>query len=527
MKLLFLLFFPLPLLAAECINCISATSAPGAPGAPGTENSSALLQTIAKAQEDRKPATSIYPISEEKQKLVKRISRSICGKARRGDFLAAKMTLKNMGKRYLGEEITIEEAYPYIQCGGPQGKGIDLLRVNTINPDSGQFFEGLILYFEEESSDRNLISIIASCKRDIYSRCLDIFEYIEYYKRTYSDSPSLIRKLNDRRDFLHKRLKHISNGPIRYPLFCQEVLNEPPHCLLKGESLLKQNIGHLVNVRKESEHDKSTLKLLSLARESKAQAQEFEALRNRYGSLRFRDCEGCPEMAIVPAGSYMMGSTDSESGRYRDEGPVHRVTMAQPFAVGVYEVTFAQWDTCRRDGVCSHAPSDEGWGRGSRPVMNVSWHDAKEYVRWLSRKTGKGYRLLSEAEWEYVARAGTRTRYWWGDEVGHGWTNCSDCGSRWDGDSTAPVGSFVANAFGMYDVHGNVEEWVEDCWHGGYAGAPSDGSAWTAGGNCEDRVLRGGSWFSGSRGLRSADRFRYAAGDRNDVIGFRVARILD
>ena len=294
--------------------------------------------------------------------------------------------------------------------------------------------------------------------------------------------------------------------------------------ILKGESLLKQ---YVVNVGKESEHYKSTLKLLSVARERKAQAQEFEALRNRYGSLRFWDCEGCPEMVIVPAGVVLMGSTDSESDRDRNEGPVHRVTIAQPFAVGVYEVTFAQWDMCRRDGGCSHAPKDSGWGRGSRPVMNVSWHDAKEYVRWLSRKTGKGYRLLSEAEWEYVARAGTKTRYWWGDEVGHGQANCDGCGSQWDDDRTAPVGSFAANAFGLYDVHGNVWEWVEDCWHGGYAGAPSDGSAWTAGGNCEYRVLRGGSWYNGTTFLRFAHRYRYTAGYQNYNLGFRVTRILD
>ena len=228
MKLLLLLFFPLSLLASDCINCISATSAPGA---PETENSSALFQTIAEAQNGRKPATSIYSVSEEKQKLVKRISRSICGKATRGDFYRIKMMLKNAGKRYLGEEITVEEAYPYVQCEGPFGKGIDLLRVNLENPDSGQFFRGLILYFEEESSDKKLISKIAACKRKFKNRCLDIFEHIEENRRKNSEShPSFTKKYDYRRDFLHRRLKHISGGPIRDPLFCQEVLNEPLHC---------------------------------------------------------------------------------------------------------------------------------------------------------------------------------------------------------------------------------------------------------------------------------------------------------
>ena len=240
----------------------------------------------------------------------------------------------------------------------------------------------------------------------------------------------------------------------------------------------------------------------------------------------FRDCEGCPEMVVVPAGSYKMGSPSSEAERGGDEGPVHRVTIPEPFAVGVYEVTFDEWEACVRGGGCGgYRPDDEGWGRGNRPVINVSWEDAQGYVRWLRGKTGAGYRLLSEAEWEYVARAGSRTRYHWGNSIGRKRANCARCGSRWDNKRTAPVGSFPANGFGLHDVHGNVYERVEDCWNDSYVGAPSDGSAWESG-NCSRRVLRGGSWDYAPGYLRSANREGNAIGSRYRVAGFRVVRTL-
>ena len=154
--------------------------------------------------------------------------------------------------------------------------------------------------------------------------------------------------------------------------------------------------------------------------------------------------------------------------------------------------------------------------------MNVSWDDAKGYVDWLSGKTGEEYRLLSEAEWEFVARAGTRTARYWGDEVGRNRANCRGCGSRWDGEQTAPMGLFSANPFGLYDVHGNVGEWVEDCWNDSYHGAPTDGSAWESG-RCESRVLRGGSWYGRPRFLRSALRGGFTSGGRGSGVGFRVA----
>jgi formylglycine-generating enzyme required for sulfatase activity len=233
----------------------------------------------------------------------------------------------------------------------------------------------------------------------------------------------------------------------------------------------------------------------------------------------FRDCPECPEMVAVPAGAFMMGSPESEVGRKEDEGPQHRVTIAKPFAVGKFEVTFAEWDACVADGGCKHRPGDRGWGRGRRPVIDVSWHDAKEYVAWLSRRTGKTYRLLSEAEWEYAARAGTTTRYAFGDTI-------SESQAQYYADRPVEAGSFPANGFGLHDMHGNVWEWVEDTWHHGYQDAPGDGSVWQ-GGVVSFRVLRGGSWDSFPDFLRSAYRFKGAPpDDRSEIGGFRVARTL-
>ena len=269
----------------------------------------------------------------------------------------------------------------------------------------------------------------------------------------------------------------------------------------------------------------------------------------------FRDCPDCPEMVVIPAGSFMMGSPLSEKGREDNEGPVHRVTIPAALAVGKYEVTVEEYSrfvtaTGRGDGDGCYIGRGKqlfanwrspGFPQSDRhPVICISWDDAKTYVRWLSRKTGKLYRLLSEAEWEYVARAGTTTRYYWGDDVGSNHANCMDCGSSWGGKRTAPVGSFSANGFGLHDMLGNVSERVEDCWNGGYVGAPLNGNAWTSG-NCSERILRGGSWGSWPDEIRSGghsnlviDCFRIGVGTacnsigltRSNVNGFRVARTL-
>ena len=247
---------------------------------------------------------------------------------------------------------------------------------------------------------------------------------------------------------------------------------------------------------------------------------------------QFRDCADCPQMVVIPAGSFTMGSPPNERYRSGDEGPQHRVTIWRPFAVGRYEVTFAQWDACVSAGGCRHRPNDRGWGRGPRPVMSVSWRDAKAYVGWLSRKTGKRYRLLSEAEWEYAARAGTTGPFHFGSTISTDRANYNGTDTYGSGRKgiyrrkTVPVGRFPANAFGLHDMHGNVWEWVEDCSHKSYRGAPADGRPWTAGGNCSRRVLRGGSWVNVPRYLRAAFRSRLTAGNRDGYVGFRIARTL-
>ena len=238
----------------------------------------------------------------------------------------------------------------------------------------------------------------------------------------------------------------------------------------------------------------------------------------------FRDCAECPEMVVIPAGSFRMGCV---SGRdcSNDEQPLHAVTVGS-FAVSKYEVTFEEYDRFTAATGREQAEDLFGWGRGRRPVMNVSWQDAQEYVAWLSAETGVSYLLPSEAEWEYAARAGTTTAYSWGNEIGDNQAHCIGCGSQWDSEMTAPVGSFGANAWGLHDMHGNVWEWVQDCWHDNYRGAPTEGRAWESGDDCSQSVLRGGSWNLNPRLLRAAYRDRNPTDYRNLNIGFRVARTL-
>jgi formylglycine-generating enzyme required for sulfatase activity len=228
-----------------------------------------------------------------------------------------------------------------------------------------------------------------------------------------------------------------------------------------------------------------------------------------------------PEMVLLPGGRFLMGSPKTEAGD-ADEGPVRAVTLPS-FAIGVTELTFADWDLCVSRGGCDgHHPDDRDWGRGNRPVINMSWEDARRYVEWLQAETGAAYRLPSESEWEYAARAGTQTAYWWGDEIGRNRANCDECGSQWDNQSTAPVKSFSANGFGLYDTSGNVFEWVQDCYVGSYAAAPADGRA-VEKADCEARVLRGASWYDRPAWLRSANRSWNAPSNRLDDRGFRVA----
>jgi formylglycine-generating enzyme required for sulfatase activity len=252
----------------------------------------------------------------------------------------------------------------------------------------------------------------------------------------------------------------------------------------------------------------------------------------------FKDCSECPEMVLVPAGRFMMGSEKDNN-----EKPVHRVTIAKPFAVGKYSVTRAEFaafinssgykiqgdclamsllsgDQIRVQG--NNSWRSPGFEQSDRdPVVCVDWFDAQEYANWLAIKTGKEYRFLTEAEYEYAARAGTTTSYFWGEEIGNNRANCNGCGSQWDGKRTAPVGSFANNGFGLHEVHGNVSSWVEDCYRENYSLPPLRGND-----VCLKRVLRGGTWRSNPKYIRAASRLGWRAYDKHNYFGIRVARTI-
>jgi formylglycine-generating enzyme required for sulfatase activity len=233
-----------------------------------------------------------------------------------------------------------------------------------------------------------------------------------------------------------------------------------------------------------------------------------------------------PEMLIIPSGIFLMGSPEDEPERYDNEGPQHEVTIPKEFSVGRYPVTFEEWDFAQADkdwkeitGLEPRRPKDYCWGRGRRPVIDVSWDDAQAYVTWISKKTSQTYRLLSEAEWEYCCRAGTTVTHWFGDAI-------SKDQAQFGANQTSKVGSFPANGFGLHDMHGNVWEWCADNWHENYRDAPEDGSVWQ-GGDATLRVLRGGSWYLNPQNLRSANRVRNHPELRYDDVGFRVAMTME
>lgn len=234
-----------------------------------------------------------------------------------------------------------------------------------------------------------------------------------------------------------------------------------------------------------------------------------------------------PAMVLIPAGRFQMGCVEGKDC-YDINIPVHAVEV-RAFQMGKHEVTFNEWDACVADGGCTHWPDDKGWGRGQRPVINVSWDDIQTYLTWLRQKTGTAYRLPSEAEWEYAARAGTTTRFSTGDcittaQANFGGNNPAEgCPKGESREKTLEVGSFAANPFGLFDMHGNVWEWTQDCWKNSYSGAPSDGSA-TSDGDCSKRVVRSGSWYSSGRELGSATRFGDSRDLRHSLHGFRLSR---
>ena len=239
----------------------------------------------------------------------------------------------------------------------------------------------------------------------------------------------------------------------------------------------------------------------------------------------FKECASCPEMIVVPAGEFVMGSPATESGRYHNEGPQHKVTIARPFAVGRFEIMGDEWDACAAHGECMRALLVGGLPTvGRRPVFLLTWHETKQYVAWIAKLTGKPYRLLSEAEWEYAARAGSPERFSFGDDE----AKLSEYAWYFSGEPKPmpePVGTKKANAFGLHDMHGNVREWVEDCYHDNYNGAPSDGSAWTTG-DCSRRVARSSYWLENPQVFRSAFRMGYVTENRYQFVGLRVGRTL-
>ncbi len=232
------------------------------------------------------------------------------------------------------------------------------------------------------------------------------------------------------------------------------------------------------------------------------------------------DCPTCPELVSVPAGEFEMGIAP---GSFITDAPLRSVIIAKPFSIGRQEITFAQWEACVADGGCSgYAPNDDGWGRETRPAINVSWNDAQRYLEWLSKKTGKKYRLPTEAEWEYAARAGSKTAFWWGRETGKNNANCSDCGGG--PRMTQPVASYRANPLGLYDTAGNVWEWTEDCYdEESYTKFDSYPNAVRGGASCY-RVVRGGAWDMMSSGIQSSFRYSVEPGNRANNLGFRVVR---
>jgi formylglycine-generating enzyme required for sulfatase activity len=233
-----------------------------------------------------------------------------------------------------------------------------------------------------------------------------------------------------------------------------------------------------------------------------------------------KDCAACPVLIAVNSGAFTMGNNADDPS----ERPAHHVTIGHAFGLAKYSVTVAQWNACADAGACPRLSSDSN-SAPNAPVRDVSWDDAQQYLRWLNKISGKPYRLPTEAEWEYAARGGTSTRYWWGDQMRKGNANCKDCGEPWRADAPANIGSFAANPFGLYDMNGGVWEWVSDCWHTSYKNAPLDGRSWDEP-NCQARVIRGGSWRDGASYMLSSTRFKYDGSVRYSANGFRVARDL-
>ncbi|KAA0089610.1 formylglycine-generating enzyme family protein [Paraburkholderia sp. T12-10] len=241
-------------------------------------------------------------------------------------------------------------------------------------------------------------------------------------------------------------------------------------------------------------------------------------IRSSSAVHEIQDCAACPTLIAITPGSFTMGNNKDDPS----EKPAHPVRIATAYALGKYPVTVGQWNACVAAGACQRVPDTSDPGPNA-PIHNVSWDDAAQYVKWLTKASGKRYRLPTEAEWEYAARGGTTTRYWWGDDMMKGKVNCKDCGPPWRAEGPDNVGSFAPNPFGLYDMAGGVWEWVSDCWHSSYKGAPTDGRSWEDA-YCQSRVIRGGSWLDGQGYMLTSTRFKYDQSVRYTANGFRVAR---
>ncbi|MCC7167564.1 MAG: SUMF1/EgtB/PvdO family nonheme iron enzyme [Rhodospirillales bacterium] len=248
----------------------------------------------------------------------------------------------------------------------------------------------------------------------------------------------------------------------------------------------------------------------------------FLAAHAAQAAEAFRDCPQCPEMIAIKPGTFAMGGTRAEN-----EQPVHTVTLTKPYAIAKYELTFDEWEMCRVAGACTRDPDLHDWGRGRQPVINLAIADIAQYLAWLSKLTGKTYRLPSEADWEYAARGGIDGAYWWGETMKPGHANCRDCGAEpWGGDRAAPVGTFPPNPYGLHEMNGNLWEWTADCWAPNHNQAPTDGSPRPGPDNCQ-RVIKGGAWYYYAPLSRPASRARQDPRQWSYTVGVRLAREME
>ncbi|NKB77715.1 MAG: SUMF1/EgtB/PvdO family nonheme iron enzyme [Gammaproteobacteria bacterium] len=390
---------------------------------------------------------------------------------------------------------------------------------------SPEVYRGKIPCLEEEQAKPTIASFGGQLADETQSRKTTERRLNEEREKHDATKKSLAQ-LEERRQQLEQdlqlseaRVASLKNGANDDELIRQELIQARE----QREILRRENADLQARLSEETRRREGAQLAIAQANEAPT-----DAIQTTTSEGLLIECEVCPEMVKIPSGSFIMGSPDDEVDRSLDEGPQREVAI-DSFYLSQYEVTFDQWDVCAKEKGCNRQPSDSGWGRGQRPVINVSWDDVQEYVAWINNKTGTDkYRLPTEAEWEYATRAGSSSAFWWGDSITTDQAN-------YDGDfvyngpkgvyrgKTLPVGSFDPNSFGLYDVHGNVYEWVEDCRNDSYKGTPSDGSAREEG-DCARRVLRGGSWGSKPWWLRSAGRDWNLHTDRNFVVGFRLAR---